>query len=229
MYVCMYILLSLFFFIELVLPWAGFGAYEKELKQQILEITKDERHFTIPPPEDTTFEFDIKAYSQFAKAILEVDKELSKMRFLLVPKQVDEISFWRNYFYRVTTVKQAVLSQAPPKEEKSTEIKKDDVLFDFTINSDDEDDTDFNIDDIDLNKDEKDDDDDHKEEGNKMNDKVKSSSITTRDTTTTTTITASTTITHQDDSIKDDIKSDDVNEEGMEEWEIELRRVAKEV
>lgn len=36
-----------------------------------------------------------------------------------------------------------------------------------------------------------------------------------------------TTTTNQDESIKDDIKSDDVNEEGMEEWEIELRRVAK--
>ncbi|KAI9301482.1 hypothetical protein BJ944DRAFT_252275 [Cunninghamella echinulata] len=193
---------------ELVLPWAGYDVYEKELKRRILEITKDQRHFTIPPPEDTTFEFDLKAYSQSARAILEVDQELSKMRFLLVPKQVDEVSFWRNYFYRVTTVKQAVLSEAPKNE--PVEKEKDEVLFDFTIDSDD-DDAEHSV--------EKDDKDQHKnvaKDGNdEKNDKTDSltSLSTTKDNT-------------QDELIKEDIKTDE-NEEGMEEWEIELRRAAK--
>ncbi|CAO3620438.1 unnamed protein product [Cunninghamella echinulata] len=197
---------------ELVLPWAGYDVYEKELKRRILEITKDQRHFTIPPPEDTTFEFDLKAYSQSARAILEVDQELSKMRFLLVPKQVDEVSFWRNYFYRVTTVKQAVLSEAPKNE--PTEKEKDEILFDFTIDSDDDnDDTEHNV--------EKDDKDQHKNEvknskDEKKNDKADSlTSATTKDNT-------------QDELIKENIKADE-NEEGMEEWEIELRKVAKEL
>lgn len=42
--------------------------------------------------------------------------------------RVQEPTFWRNYFYRVTIVKQTVLSNPPAEQE----LKKDDsVLFDF--------------------------------------------------------------------------------------------------
>lgn len=48
---------------------------------------QDERNLTIPPPEDTSFQFDIKAYSQSAAAALKYDPELAKLRFQLVPQQ----------------------------------------------------------------------------------------------------------------------------------------------
>ncbi|KAG0175721.1 Synapse-associated protein 1 [Apophysomyces sp. BC1034] len=121
---------------EPVAPWEGYGQqYEQEMKKSILEIATDQRNFLIPPPEDTSFQFDMKAYGKSAAAALKEDPELSKMRFLLVPQHVTESTFWRNYFYRVTLVKQSVLSStklelAPSKEE---------VLFDFTNDdSDDE-------------------------------------------------------------------------------------------
>lgn len=48
---------------------------------------QDERNFLIPPPEDTNFQFDLNAYSQSAQAALKEDKDLSHLRFLLVPQQ----------------------------------------------------------------------------------------------------------------------------------------------
>ncbi|CAB4014704.1 Hypothetical predicted protein [Paramuricea clavata] len=42
-----------------------------------------------------------------ALATLDEDPELKKMRFNLVPKKVKETTFWRNYFYRVSLIKQS--------------------------------------------------------------------------------------------------------------------------
>ncbi|KAG2228345.1 hypothetical protein INT45_011137, partial [Circinella minor] len=119
---------------ELVAPWQGYGAYEKEMKKRILALSKDQRNFLFSPPEDTSFQFDLKAYSQTAKAVLQHDEELARMRFLLVPQQVQEPIFWRNYFYRVTLEKQSVLSSTdidPTQHEQEEEDEKNDVLFDY--------------------------------------------------------------------------------------------------
>ncbi|ORY95791.1 hypothetical protein BCR43DRAFT_493600 [Syncephalastrum racemosum] len=123
---------------ELVAPWEGYGPYEREMKRRLLEVSKDQRNFLFSPPDDTDFQFDLKAYEQSAKAALLQDPELDKMRFLLVPQQVQETTFWRNYFYRVTLTKQAVLSEPVPAEpepadheEQPAVEKKDEVLFDF--------------------------------------------------------------------------------------------------
>lgn len=116
-----------------VAPWEGYRGYEKEMKRAIMELANDERNFLIPPPEDTSFQFDLNAYSQSAQAALKEDKKLAEMRFLLVPQQVKEPIFWKNYFYRVTNVKQTVLSQPPSEEEeeKAAANKPENVLFDF--------------------------------------------------------------------------------------------------
>jgi len=42
-----------------------------------------------------------------ALATLDVDENLKHMRFDLVPKQINEETFWRNYFYRVSLIKQS--------------------------------------------------------------------------------------------------------------------------
>lgn len=125
---------------ELVAPWQGYGAYEKRIKQRILALSKDERNLTIPPPEDTSFQFDIKAYSQSAAAALKYDPELAKLRFQLVPQHVTEPTFWRNYFYRVTLEKQAVLSSTDIDPNDSPE-EPHDVLFDYAASDDEQDNT----------------------------------------------------------------------------------------
>ncbi|GAA5810425.1 hypothetical protein MFLAVUS_003846 [Mucor flavus] len=120
---------------EPVAPWVGYNGYEKEMKEAITNISKDERNFLISPPEDTSFQFDLNAYSQSAQAALKEDQVLSKMRFTLVPQQVQEPTFWRNYFYRVTIAKQNVLSHPPTEQE----VKEDDtVLFNFQEDIDEE-------------------------------------------------------------------------------------------
>ncbi|ORX60425.1 hypothetical protein DM01DRAFT_1371004 [Hesseltinella vesiculosa] len=125
---------------ELSLPWQGYGDYEPELKQRILAVAKDDRNLIVPPPTDTSFEFDLKAYSQSARAMLNADKSLSALRFVLVPQQLTEETFWRNYFYRVTIVKQQVLGDLPPNNLPKADEPKDDVLFDFAAADSDNDD-----------------------------------------------------------------------------------------
>ena len=39
--------------------------------------------------------------------MLEHDKNLIEMRFQLVPKVTKEVDFWRNYFYRISLIKQS--------------------------------------------------------------------------------------------------------------------------
>ncbi|KAF9899189.1 hypothetical protein BX616_003191, partial [Lobosporangium transversale] len=91
--------------------WAGLPNEEK-IKAQILSLSKDQRNFLLPPPPGTNFVFDMNAYSSAAMATLKQDPNLDKMRFYLVPKEVEELVFWRNYFYRVSLLKQVALSKA---------------------------------------------------------------------------------------------------------------------
>ena len=42
-----------------------------------------------------------------ALAVLEHDPNLTEMRFQLVPKVTKEVDFWRNYFYRISLIKQS--------------------------------------------------------------------------------------------------------------------------
>ncbi|KAJ3289692.1 Synapse-associated protein 1 [Borealophlyctis nickersoniae] len=106
-------------------PWAGCDNVE-ELKQQIVALSEDKRHFLMDPPEGTDFTFDMNAYYSSAmvrfssyrrfwyelpisrqpqKAVLKVDEKLQKLRYELVPKSIKEPIFWRNYFYRVHLLK----------------------------------------------------------------------------------------------------------------------------
>ncbi|CAB4400259.1 unnamed protein product [Rhizophagus irregularis] len=93
---------------EAVAPWVGLPD-EEGLKQQILALSQDKRNFTISPPENTNFQFDMNVYFQTASAALNADPNLNRMRFELVPAHVQEPMFWRNYFYRVSLIKQTSL------------------------------------------------------------------------------------------------------------------------
>ncbi|CAG8440462.1 3451_t:CDS:10 [Ambispora gerdemannii] len=89
-------------------PWEGLPN-EDELKKQMLALSKDKRNFLINPPENTNFQFDLNIYYQTAMAVLNADPNLNRMRFELVPSQVQEPIFWRNYFYRISLIKQTAL------------------------------------------------------------------------------------------------------------------------
>ncbi|VDI03115.1 Hypothetical predicted protein [Mytilus galloprovincialis] len=67
----------------------------------------DKRNFVRNPPAGVQFQFEFEASYPVAMATLQEDSNLQKMRFDLVPKQVKEDIFWRNYFYRVSLIKQS--------------------------------------------------------------------------------------------------------------------------
>jgi len=80
---------------------------ESELKKQILLLSEEQWNFLQPANEN--FKFDYDSHLQDCQIILEVDKKLNDWRFVLVPRKVKENEFWRNYFYRVQLIRQAVL------------------------------------------------------------------------------------------------------------------------
>ncbi|CAL1531661.1 unnamed protein product, partial [Lymnaea stagnalis] len=89
-----------------VAPWVGFND-EDDLKTQILALSLDKRNFVRNPPAGVQFQFDFNSSYPVALATLQEDPNLQKMRFDLVPKQVNEETFWRNYFYRVSLIRQS--------------------------------------------------------------------------------------------------------------------------
>jgi len=87
-------------------PWVGYSE-EEDMKKQILALSQDKRNFLRNPPAGVQFTYDSETSSPIAQIMLQEDTELEKMRFELVPSQVSEDDFWRNYFYRVSLIKQS--------------------------------------------------------------------------------------------------------------------------
>ncbi|KAM3875777.1 synapse-associated protein 1-like [Diretmus argenteus] len=87
-------------------PWAGYNE-EETIQQQILALSADKRNFLRDPPAGVQFHFDFEQMYPIAMVMLEEDELLRRMRFHLVPKQVKEEAFWKNYFYRVSLIKQS--------------------------------------------------------------------------------------------------------------------------
>ncbi|GJQ85541.1 hypothetical protein Trydic_g10842 [Trypoxylus dichotomus] len=109
-------------------PWVG-CANEDRLKEVCLSLSSDRRNFFRNPPEGVDFEFDYDSLYPVAEAIMELDANLVKMRYELVPKLICEENFWRNYFYRVSLVCQANGAPFIPKypaqvnKESSSEVE----------------------------------------------------------------------------------------------------------
>ncbi|XP_029905421.1 synapse-associated protein 1 [Myripristis murdjan] len=87
-------------------PWVGYNE-EETIQQQILALSADKRNFLRDPPAGVQFHFDFEQMYPIAMVMLEEDELLRRMRFHLVPKQVKEEVFWKNYFYRVSLIKQS--------------------------------------------------------------------------------------------------------------------------
>ncbi|XP_034505074.1 synapse-associated protein 1 isoform X2 [Ailuropoda melanoleuca] len=112
-------------------PWVDSND-EEIIQQQILALSADKRNFLRDPPAGVQFNFDFDQMYPVALVMLQEDELLSRMRFALVPKLVKEEVFWRNYFYRVSLIKQsaqltalAAQQQASGKEEKNHGVEED--------------------------------------------------------------------------------------------------------
>ncbi|XP_064330993.1 synapse-associated protein 1 isoform X2 [Phalacrocorax carbo] len=104
-------------------PWVDSNE-EETIQQQILALSADKRNFLRDPPAGVQFNFDFDQMYPVAMVMLQEDELLNRMRFDLVPKHIKEEVFWRNYFYRVSLIKQsaqltalAAQQQAAGKEE----------------------------------------------------------------------------------------------------------------
>jgi len=99
-------------------PWVGYPE-EDILKQQIIGLSSDRRNFVRSPPTGVDFQFVYDNMYPVALATLKEDPELEKMRFELVPKVVNEETFWKNYFYRVSLIKQSTQLSSLAQEQGS--------------------------------------------------------------------------------------------------------------
>ncbi|XP_028258271.1 synapse-associated protein 1-like [Parambassis ranga] len=114
-------------------PWVGYNE-EETIQQQILALSADKRNFLRDPPGGVQFHFDMEQMYPLAAVMLEEDQLLNRMRFDLVPKHVKEDVFWRNYFYRVSLVKQSAqltaLAAQQQKDGGDSVLPEDVVLTD---------------------------------------------------------------------------------------------------
>ncbi|XP_014219535.1 synapse-associated protein of 47 kDa isoform X3 [Copidosoma floridanum] len=91
---------------EAVAPWIG-APNEDALREECLALSTDRRNFVRAPPPGVDFPWDFEAVQPMAQATLALDPNLETMRFELVPKVISEENFWRNYFYRVSLLRQS--------------------------------------------------------------------------------------------------------------------------
>uniref|UniRef100_UPI0037E9109B synapse-associated protein 1-like n=1 Tax=Semicossyphus pulcher TaxID=241346 RepID=UPI0037E9109B len=116
-------------------PWVGYNE-EETIQQQILALSADKRNFLRDPPAGVQFNFDMEQIYPLAAVMLEEDQLLNRMRFDLVPKHVKEEVFWRNYFYRVSLIKQsaqltalAAQQQQKDGEDRGASVSPEDVVL----------------------------------------------------------------------------------------------------
>ncbi|KAF5400955.1 Synapse-associated protein [Paragonimus heterotremus] len=101
-----------------ILPWHpdSSGLTDPEvtakLRSRILALSLQPNTFLLAPPkeaqiDETTINCSSPETVQLALALLREDPNLEAMRYKLVPSRISEDVFWRNYFYRVSVVRQS--------------------------------------------------------------------------------------------------------------------------
>ncbi|KAF4096249.1 synapse-associated protein 1 [Onychostoma macrolepis] len=105
-------------------PWVGYNE-EETIQQQMLALSADKRNFLRDPPAGVQFQFDFDQMYPVALVMLQEDELLNRMRFDLVPKQVKEDVFWRNYFYRVSLIKQSAQLTALAAHQQAAEKREE--------------------------------------------------------------------------------------------------------
>ncbi|KAK5969127.1 hypothetical protein GCK32_006918 [Trichostrongylus colubriformis] len=107
-------------------PWDGLPDREFA-KKKILALSLDPHNFIRESPGEC--DFDTSTQQAMAKRLLEIDPNLSRVRFELVPKRLNEEKFWRNYFYRVSLIRHSISAstselQGAAKKAASVEPEK---------------------------------------------------------------------------------------------------------
>ncbi|CAI4230105.1 unnamed protein product [Auanema sp. JU1783] len=99
------------------IPWEGLSD-EGLAKKQMLSLSLDSHNFLRESPGDS--EFSLEEQEAIAAVLIKEDPNLNKIRFQLVPKQLSEAKFWKNYFYRVSLIRQSLAVNSSPEPTPST-------------------------------------------------------------------------------------------------------------
>lgn len=111
---------------KFVYPWEPRTRFSTEIRERVLRLPEENNTFLVPPPEEVKFTFDFDHNADAAIRMLEADPKLEKKRFELVPRQLDENTFWRNYFYRVELIKRSYGAEEELAQ-KEKEMQKQNV------------------------------------------------------------------------------------------------------
>jgi hypothetical protein len=102
----------------LSLPWECNVPDVDLARKHILALSLDPRNFLEDPPVGK--EAEMENMAGLAGEIIKHDENLNKIRYELVPKQISEERFWKNYFYRVSLILK-VLRSKETEERKAEE------------------------------------------------------------------------------------------------------------
>ena len=92
-----------------MLPWEAPGLSEP-VRVRMRALSQEPAVFLSPPQAEEGFEFKMESSLSLVFEALSVDKHLEKQRHLLVPTQVSEYDFFRNYFAHLHALAQGTLS-----------------------------------------------------------------------------------------------------------------------
>jgi len=90
------------------LPWANIEAKadNKKMKKECLRLANHEDSLLkLLPQLEYAFEFDFEKYVFLATVMPKFFPDLSEVRLRLVPDEVSDSEFWRNYFYHIELFK----------------------------------------------------------------------------------------------------------------------------
>uniref|UniRef100_A0A0N5B825 BSD domain-containing protein n=1 Tax=Strongyloides papillosus TaxID=174720 RepID=A0A0N5B825_STREA len=90
------------------LPWIGMPD-EGLAQRRILSLSLDAKNFTGHVPE--AIGYTNKEIDALAGLMIEKDPHLKKMRASLVPREINEEKFWRNYAYKVYIVRKILMEE----------------------------------------------------------------------------------------------------------------------
>ncbi|CAH8860487.1 unnamed protein product [Trichobilharzia szidati] len=100
------------------------------LKENILALSQNPNNFLIPPPEEAQLKWTTPIPQNLlheAQILLKEDPNLSAVRYRLVPSKISEDIFWRNYFYRLSLIRQsahlsAVMANSHPQNMTNSNV-----------------------------------------------------------------------------------------------------------
>lgn len=101
------------------LPWIGMPD-EGLAQKRILSLSMDAKNFTGHVPE--SIGYTNKEIDALASVMIEKDPHLRKMRANLVPKEINEEKFWKNYAYKVYIVRKILMDEDNSSSKVQTSV-----------------------------------------------------------------------------------------------------------